>query len=290
MRNRYLSSGTELAINKQIAKVHRGLGDPTPPLDLQQVYTLLKLDSQFYKTTEDGIFRESVSRIRVGIIQVFNRPTLLFEAIKELNLKALYIPDKRRILIDAELPNLKVRWNSAHEVAHSICDWHEDVMFGDDAVTVGDGCHEQIELEANYGAGRLLFLGDHFAERVTGQHLTLDYLNKLAKLFGNTWTSTLWRAVEALDVPAFAIIGSHPQQEPAEACRYFVRSRLFERRFSGVDEAKVLTWMQTYCSWRARGPLGQAEVAITDDNGEQHIFILETFATKWHTMTLVQLV
>lgn len=278
-----------MAIKKQVDKVIRGLGNPAPPLDLQQVYALLKLDPQFYTTTEDGIFRESYSRIRVGIIQVFSRPKLLTEAIKELNLKALYIPDKRRILIDTQLPDLKVRWNSAHEIAHSMCDWHGDVMFGDDTITVGKECHEQIEVEANYGAGRLLFLGDHFTERIIGQQLTIDDLKQLAKLFGNTWLSTLWRVVETLDVPAFAVIGSHPQHEPTTACRYFVRSRLFEQRFSCFDETIVLSLLKTYCTWKRQGPLGKKDVPIIDDNGERHIFLLETFATRWDTMTLGQL-
>jgi hypothetical protein len=290
LRNRYLSPATELAINKQVAKVHRGLGNPTPPLELAQVYELQKLDPQFYKTTADGVFRETFSRIRVGTIQVFKRPMLLLDAIKTLSLKALYVPDKKRILIDADLPKLKIRWNSAHEIAHSLFDWHEDVLFGDDVVTVTNECHEQIECEANYGAGRLLFLGDQLSEMVTGQQPTLNQLAELGKKFGNTWTSTLWRTVEALDVPAFAIIGSHPQHNPDGACRYFVRSREFERRFGTVDETDVLTFLQSYCSYKKTGQLGQDEVIVTDDNGEDHTFLLETFAHKWESLTFAQLV
>lgn len=289
MRNCYLSPGTERAIDKQVAKVLRGLGNPQPPVVLEQVFELLELDPQFYTTTADGVFRETVSRIRIGTLQVFMRPMLILEAIANADLKALYVPDKRRILIDSSLPDLKVRWNSTHEVVHSICDWHNDVMYGDNATTLSQACHEQIEHEANYGAGRLLTLQDTFAEHVGGQRLTLGQINEIGKLFGNTWTSTLWRVVETLDFPAFAVIGTHPKRRASEEpCRYFIRSRPFEARFSGVNEGRALASIRPYCGFQTKGPLGKAEVPLTDDNGEAHIFCFESFATPYDVLTLAQ--
>ncbi len=286
MRNLYLSSGTEAAIDKQVVKVLKGLGNPEPPLRLELVYELLKLDAQFYTTTEDGVFRETVSRIKVGAKQILQRPMLLWEAISKADLKACYIPDKKRILIDSTLPELKVRWHSAHEVVHSICEWHGDVMFGDDMTTLSETCHVQIEREANYGAGRMLSLHERFIEEVRSQELTLSSIGAIAKLFGNTWTSTLWRTVESLDTPAFAIIGTHPARRGSEEpSRYFIRSRRFEDEYTGYTEQSALADIRTYCSYKTKGPLGTAEVNLTNDRGESSVFVLESFATPYDVMT-----
>ena len=290
MRNLYLSAGTETAIDKQVAKVLRGLGNPEPPLDLDQVFELLKLDAQFYTTTEDGVFRETISRIKVGTIQIFKRPMLLLEALVKSELKALYIPDKKRILVDSTLPDLKVRWHTAHEVVHSICDWHGDVLFGDNFSTLSQGCHEQIEAEANYGTGRLLTLQDRFIQQVCGATLTLKDISNIGKTFGNTWTSTLWRVVESLDIPAFAVIGTHPNRRGSlEPCRYFIRSRRFEQEYGTFSEADALAAIRSYCNYKTLGPLGAGEAQVTNSRGEETIFLLETFAHQHDVITFAYL-
>lgn len=118
MRNIILSRATASDIENQVNKVLRGLGNPEPPLRLQDVRDLLKLDRAYYSTTDDGFLREKISKLTIAGAQVLKRPGLLLEAVRKFDLRALYLPDRRRILLDRSQPDAKQRWNEAHEVGH----------------------------------------------------------------------------------------------------------------------------------------------------------------------------
>ena len=36
-------------------------------------------------------------------------------------------------------------------------------------------------------------------------------------------------------------------------------------------------WREINCSWRKRGPLGNDEILLPDDRGEEHVFPFEAF-------------
>jgi hypothetical protein len=136
MRNAFLDVRTTRDIDAVVSKILKGLGNPEPPLDLDDVRTLQKLDRQYYSSVEDGPLREYISKAYIGAKQVFLRPTLILEVVRKRSLKALYLPDRKRILIDSSEPQLKWRWNEAHEIIHSGVPWHQEAMFGDTEVTL----------------------------------------------------------------------------------------------------------------------------------------------------------
>lgn len=278
MRNVRLPEETTKEIDAQVAKLLRGLGRPTPPLNLEAVFALQKLDPQFYLTSEDGVVRETLSRMKIGAKLLFERPTRIWDAIRQADLRALYVPEFRTILVDGNLHDMKKRWSSAHEIGHSILEWHGDYALGDDLLTLEASCHEIIESEANYAAGRLLFLQEQFTERILGQEHTLASLKDIAKDFANSWTATLYRAVETLDVPAFAVIGSHPKRRGDEKTRYFVTSPSFCAWFPTFTETEALAVLSSFCSYSTRGPLGEKTFALSDARGERHEFAIESFA------------
>lgn len=289
MSNIRLSTGTVDEIDKQVSKILRGLGNPEPPLDLDAVYKLQELDPQFYKTSEDGVVRETISRVKVGAKLIFENPIRIWHAITKADLKALYIPSQRRILIDGNLHELKIRWNGAHEIGHSILEWHQDYTQGDDQFTLLPFFQEQIEAEANFAAGRLLFLQDRFGHEIKGVRHSLTGLQKIGKTFGNSWTSTLYRTVETLDVPAFAVIGSHPHHSTDETVRHFVCSPAFEAFFPGFAETEAESILRGYCKWTKRGPLGESEFSLTDAIGDKHKFVIESFGIyQGDVLTLAQ--
>ena len=162
--------------------------------------------AKFYTADDPGVVREVIGRIRVAGIQLYKRPTLLIDAIKKSSLQALYIPDRRRILLDESLPKLKHRWNEGHEIGHSIIPWHEDIMLGDNVFTLSRDCQEQVEAEANYAAGRLLFLRERFTEEARSVESSIEVIRTLQTKFGNTLSTTLYRVVESgVDRPLVGI-------------------------------------------------------------------------------------
>ena len=273
----------------------QGLGNPEPPLRLEDVRELLKLDVGFYTADNPGIAREVVSRIRVATIQVFQRPTLLLDAIQKMSLKALFIPDQKRILLDGALPQLKHRWNEAHEIGHSLLPWHEAMMHGDNEHTLSRDCHEHVEAEANFAAGRLLFLRNRFADEARSSEASFKTISHLHKAFGNTLSTTLYRFVECVgeDKPIVGMITCHPHMDrrpldhdPAKPCKYVVQSPAFNTQFGKITEIELFDALTQYCGGQRGGMLGQCELILNDNNGEQHRFYFETFYNRYDALTL----
>ncbi|KKC38006.1 peptidase [Devosia epidermidihirudinis] len=293
MRNIILSRPTALDIDSQVQKVLRGLGNPEPPLHLSDVRELLKLDRRYYSSTDDSFLREMVSRIAVAGKQVLLRPSLLRDAIKSFDLRALYIPDRRRILLDREQPDAKQRWNEAHEVGHSLIPWHDDLMLGDQDQTLSKGCHDQIEAEANYAAGQLLFLQDRFPILAKDAPISLSGVRSLKGVFGNTLTTTFWRFIESshLETPMLGLIGGHPKRNdlnPAgsQLLRHMIESPAFKQMFATPTLELLTGELGRYCGPQRAGPLGHSEVILLDRNGDAHRFGFESFFNGYDCLTL----
>jgi len=286
--NLLLGERTAREIDEQVEKVLSDLGQPELPLRLEVVRELLRLDRAYYSSGETSVLQETIHHIRVAGKQVLRRPSLLLDVVRKCELKALWLPDRKRILIDAELPESKQRWGEGHEIGHSIVPWHESMTHGDHRYTLSFSCQQQLEAEANYAAGRLLFLRNRFVEEIHGSPITFDRIRELGKLFGNTITSTLWRAVESLDVPAIGLVSIRPHEVPSNgdaAVRHFIRSPSFAERFDTITDLDLFGVLGRYCS-SGRGPVGKADVALPDTNGIEHLFRFESFDNYHDTLTL----
>lgn len=294
-KNKIISVKTASDIDQRIERVLKGLGNPQPPLDLRMVRELLKLDFGYYSADDPGLLQETISRLMVAGKQVLQRPSLLIDAIRKLDLRALYIPDQKRILIDQSQPQLKHRWSEAHEIGHSVIPWHEGAMLGDNDLTLMPECHEQIEAEANYAAGRLLFLRNLFEVHALDFSRNIQSVVQLKKTFGNTYTTTFWRCVETWgnEIPVVGLITDHPHPSrrtesfnPFSPCKYFIQSELFSQQYSRVSEVELFNKIEVYCSAKKGGPLGANELILMDDNGVEHVFMFETFFNNYNALTL----
>lgn len=283
-----LDSRTKEEIDAQIGRVHRDLDYSGGAVSLVEVRELLRLDIKYYRLDDPGVLDGVVHKLKIGTKQLLARPQLLVEAVRKFDLRALFLPDRRRILIDESTPSLKLRWNESHEVAHSLIPWHQDYMFGDDGGTLSPACHDRIEAEANYGAGQLLFPSKHFHEHRKSAVTSLTTIRAIAKAFGNTFTSTLWRCVEASELPAFGLVSSHPNHstEADKKVDHLISSPTFYDQFQNTQEELLWNHLRSYCAYRAVGPLGTREVVLEDRNGDRHVFLMESFSIKYNVLTL----
>src|SRR3546814_15605532 len=106
-------------IDDQIESVLMRLGDPEPPLDLRVVRAALELDFGYYTAEDPGLLQDTVSRCRVAGTQVLARPAPLIEAVRQMDLRALYLSDQQRIMLRKSHPEHKHRRNKTQDMSHS---------------------------------------------------------------------------------------------------------------------------------------------------------------------------
>ena len=275
---------TAEAIDKRIQKILEEAGISEPPLSLDKVLNFLDLHRSYYDLTDPNLLQEISHRLKVGTFRIK-------DIIGKINLRGLWLPDEKKILISQDVPELKKRWVSAHEVGHKIVPWHKDFIFGDTAETLDPNYHEKIEAEANYAASSLLFLASRFSLEAKDYQLSMASVKVLAKKYGNTITMTLRRFTQyAGEVPMVAII-SKPHwkvnEEEGDLCRYFIPSMAFKKQFNNVTPELVIDQIKEYSTPKSGGTVGSGEFILLDINSEAHSFVGETFFNRYELLTLI---
>lgn len=282
-------------IDSQILRVLRDLGNPPPPLNLDDVLKLLKIDLQYYGSTDPSVIKELTHRFtllaRKTIPDIAHH---LANALAKSKLNAFWIPKSQRILLDDSVPQPKHRWIQSHEIVHSLTGWHKDFLLGDNSLTLDPTCHATIEAEANYGAGRLLFLADMFDTEAKEFRPIFESIKALSKKYQNSLVSTMWRLIEAQDLSrdVFGMISAHPHfpevgaHDGPDAWRYFVPSPGFRIRYANIRAETIYRMIQEHCSYRKRGPLFSVAHPLSDANGQTREFEVECFSTTYAVLTL----
>ncbi|WP_245261053.1 hypothetical protein [Mesorhizobium sp. LSHC440B00] len=170
---------------------------------------------------------------------------------------------------------------------------HADLMLGDHEQSLTPGCHAQIEAEANYTAGQLLFLQERFVHAANDSVPSLSAVRDLKSDFGNTYTTTFWRYIEGAhtNLPMVGLIGAHPKRPSgtfniSRPFRHLIESPAFSVAFGGVTPAELHRAITSYCGPQRAGPLGSAELVLPDGNGDPHVFFFESFSNTYDCLTL----
>lgn len=280
-------------IRGHVARILRELDNPEPPINLDEVREVLKLDREYYTKTDLSLMDEVSHRIKVGGKRLIQAPARMIEVVQKAGLRALLFQEDRRILLDDDVPPPKQRHIEAHEIAHDLIPWHEDFLLGDDELTLDPRCHEVIEAEANYGAGQLLFLLARFATEARDGELSWSRIQALRKRYGNTLTTTFWHMIEERDPgnPVLGLISRHPRHPKiggapdGSNCKHFICSAGFRRAFPHISASDVYGMVRSYVTFGARGPVGTATIPMQDANGDLWEFRFESFCNGYDLLT-----
>ena len=89
------------------------------------------------------------------------------------------------------------------------------------------------------------------------------------------------------------MITEHPHRtrrsaafDPLRPCRHLIQSPAFARYFGRLSETDLFVAVAGYCGSQGGGLLGERELSLTDDNGDQHCFFFETFFNRYDALTL----
>ncbi len=282
-------------IRAQVARILQDLGRPEPPLNLADVRALLSLDLRYYSSTDPGLIAELTHRFTLlAKKQLPDLGNHLIAALAKSRLCAFWIPESSRILIDSDVPIPKHRWIEAHEITHSLTSWHKSFLLGDNSQTLDPACHAIIEAEANYGAGRLLFLQDQFSHEARALSLSFTSIINLSKRYKNSIVSTFWRTVEERDPEqaVFGIISIHPhhpdigEHNGSRPWRYFIRSPAFLTQFASVSAEEVFVVVTQQATHQRVGHVFSADYVFSDAIGDHWEFRILSHSTGHALVTL----
>jgi len=283
----------EEEIRALIVRIINDIGNPEPPVPLDHVRDLLNLDLKYYSATDPSMLLSISHRIKLGGKRLIDKGAEVLNVLSKAKLSGIWLPDNNRILIEENVPQPKQRFIEAHEIVHSLTPWHRETLLGDNEFTLSPACHAQIEAEANYGAGKLLFLMDKFVDDARDVQLNWKNIKSLKGRYGNTLTTTLWHTIEERDPdhPVLGIISKHPKHDDigggknGENCSHFIKSRGFRLRFPHVTSEDIYEIVRKYVGYQRGGPVGDGSAQLIDANGQVYEFVFESFSNTYDVLT-----
>ena len=275
---------TRAEIQRIAATTLRDAGLTEPPLLVERLLEHVQLHRDYYDLSNPGFLDRAKHKLRI-------HGRRLVEVLNKVRLQAVLLFDESRICIDQDLPTIKHPWASCHETGHRILSWHKPFFFADTAETLDPAYQVDLEDEANYTAGRLLFLGDRFTQDARDIPATVAGLKVLPKRYGASLTTTLRRYVEQGPEIAMAMLvstpawGEQPDDQP-HLWRHFVPSARFSGLFpeTSADELRVL--VDNHAQYRRGGTVAEFGLELLDVRGDRHELRAWSFNNQHYLLTL----
>jgi Zn-dependent peptidase ImmA (M78 family) len=274
MKSPIVPSEEAKAIESRVDRLLKDLGRPKPPVNLVQVRAIQKLDVRYYSLSNPDFLDRMAHKMRVAGKVI--APIRLWQAFKQMALKAALLPDAKKILIDDDLHDIKKRWAEAHEITHDLLDWHAGYMYGDSEVELLPSCQDMMEAEANLGAGLLLFPRYYLDDYLSGKEPLMNVALALAEESGNSITAAGWRIAEHATRPTFFMVCDSGTMNDA-SLKHLAVSPTFEQRFGHIQPSQLFTIVKANARRARGGPLGTFTYALRDADGRQHEFVFDVF-------------
>lgn len=139
---------------------------------------------------------------------------------------------ERTVFIDTSEPEPRQLFTDGHEAMHAICEWHGEALKLDNEDSLFREVRAQIEAEANFGAGHLIFQGGRFHRRALEDQVSIRTPMVLAREYGASRHAALHHYVdEHPDTVGLLVAGRYPYCDGTLPIWRSVESREFLRRF-----------------------------------------------------------
>lgn len=196
---------------------------------------------------------------------------------------------ERVTFIDRSEQLSRVNFTDAHETIHAACPWHEPILRLDNEDTLEGGVKENLELEANFGAARVIFQGNRFFRRALEHQVSIATPLAVADEYGASSHATLHYYSEGHpDAVALIVAGRYPYADGSVPIWRIVRSEPFDLRFGNVlhqfapggrmQLRDVDSPFGDICQ-RSRSCFAppSKEITLSDRGGREHAFHAEAF-------------
>jgi transcriptional regulator with XRE-family HTH domain len=154
---------------------------PTP---LDQVMSVSKLVAAGEITLDDAEKRQLRKKFGSLVDRVLNQ------------LKGVIHRRAREVWIQPDLPTLRRRFVTAHEIGHDVLPWQRELAYLDDDKRLRDDVRIGFEREANQAAIELLAQGDALRREADDSSLTMSMISSLSSKYQISLQATARRITE----------------------------------------------------------------------------------------------
>lgn len=210
-----------------------------------------------------------------------------------------YVRSERTVFIDTDQVEARVLFTDAHEAIHAACEWHEDALRWDGDEELFRRRREEVEGEANFGAGHLIFQGGRFHRIALEDAVTLATPLALAPRFGASRAAAAHFYVEEHpDAVALLVLGRYvrlstgafPVWRSVQSQRFRQKYGDFGRRFpDGVKahDGPNAPFAEILSGCRVAVDPTRCRVDLLDLAGRVRPFVAEAFFNQHVQLLLV---
>jgi Zn-dependent peptidase ImmA (M78 family) len=279
-----MDQATRAEIERIAAATLRDADLKEPPLSVERLLEHVQLHRDYFDLSNPSFLERAKHRLLVS-------GRKLVEVLNKVRLQAVLLFDESRVCIDQELPRIKHPWASCHEIGHRALPWHKPFFFADTAQTLDPTYQADLEDEANFAAGRLLFLGDTFSQEACDVSPTILAIKALAQRYRASLTATLRRYVEQGPDVAMAMLVStaawnEVPDDQQRRSRHFVPSPRFALLFPEMSAEGLRVAVDRHASYRRGGTVADFSLGLLDMRGELHELRAWTFNNQHYLLTL----
>lgn len=205
--------------------------------------------------------------------------------------------DERVVFINEDQPEVRVRFTDAHEATHALCPWHEQTLrLLDTEHTLFKEIADRIEAEANYGAARLIFQGDHLMRRALQEQYSILAPLALAGDYGASSTATIRHYVREHPAAVALLVTGRYAREDGLPIWYSEESQPFLARFGRLppllpDGPRPLRTGATLGDLveasRMTSLTCEGKIGLRAREGTDHVFVAETFFNQHNFFVMV---